>query len=79
VLVVIAVKVYLVFATAPVKDAGLVLNVSGVGPAGVTVKAVERVAGPVPPVQLILKLLLVAVGRVEIASTGAVGGRGIVV
>ena len=73
VLFALAVIEYLVFGVAPVKDAGLVLNVSGVGPEGSTVKIVERVAGPAPPVQLILKLLVVAVGRVETVSTGVLG------
>jgi hypothetical protein len=67
-----------VFATAPLKDAGLVVFVV-VGPAGVTVKAVERVPEPVPPVHLILKLLLVAVGKVCMANTGTVGGSPLVV
>jgi hypothetical protein len=72
-LFVLAVNVYLVFEAAPVNAAGLALNVSGVGPEGLTVKIVERVPGPAPPVQVILKLLLVAVGRGETVSTGVVG------
>ena len=71
VLVVIAVREYVVFEAAPVNAAGLVLF-TVVGPEGDAVKSVDRVAAPVPPVHAILKV--VAVTAVGADKTGIVGG-----
>ena len=73
-LLVIAVIEYLVFEAAPVKDAGVPVLVV-VGPSGDGVKIVERVCGPPPLVQAILKLLLVAFGaRAKVVpNTGGLG------
>jgi hypothetical protein len=72
-LVVIPVIVYVVFGEAPVKVDGPVVEEVVDGPGGDTRNMVDNVAGPTPLVQLILKLLLVAVGAVPRVSVGGVG------
>ena len=61
VLFVLAVNVYLVFERAPLKLAGLVMLLV-TGPEGLAVNSVVRVAGPAPPVQVILNVFLVDAG-----------------
>ena len=78
VLVVIAVKEYVVFEVAPVKSAGEVLF-GVVGPEGDTVKAVVRTPAPVPPVHPIRNLSALTAGEVCRDKTGVVGGLGAVV
>jgi len=70
--VVIPFIVYVVFGEAPVKLAGLVVE-EVLGPGGDTRNMVDNVPGATPLVQLILKLLLVAVGAVARVSVGGVG------
>lgn len=72
---VVAINVYFVLDTAPVKLAGEVVLVV-VGPVGLTVNVVVSVPAPVPPVHDKLKLFDVAVGAVDTAKTGCVGGLG---
>jgi hypothetical protein len=72
VLVVIAVREYVVFEVAPVKSAGEVLLVV-VGPEGDTVNAVDIVPAPVPPVHPIRNPVAVTAGEVCRDKTGVVG------